>query len=52
MAPGCQSPELRERFASVGAEMIANTPAQYGAFVQSELVKWGAVVKAIGFKAE
>ena len=52
MVKAMNTPELRERFASVGAEMIANTPAQYGAFVQSELVKWGAVVKATGVKAD
>ena len=44
--------ELRERFANVGAETIANTPAQYGAFVETELKKWGAVIKAAGVKVD
>jgi tripartite-type tricarboxylate transporter receptor subunit TctC len=44
--------ELRVRFANVGAEIIANTPAQYGAFVNAELKKWAAVVKVAGVKAD
>ncbi len=52
MVKAMNTPELRERFASVGAETIANTPAQYGAFVESELKKWGAVIKAAGVKAD
>ena len=52
MLKAMQTPELRERFASVGADMIANTPRQYGAFVEAELKKWGAVIKAAGVKAE
>ena len=44
--------ELRERFANVGAETIANTPAQYGAFVESELKKWGKVIRAADVRAD
>jgi hypothetical protein len=32
--------------------MVANTPAQYGAFVQAELKKWGKVVQATGVKVD
>ncbi len=52
MVKAMQTAELRERFASVGADMIANTPQQFGAFVEAELKKWGAVIKAAGVKAE
>ena len=52
MVKAMNTPELRERFASVGAETIANTPAQYDAFVESELKKWGNVIKAAGVKAD
>ena len=52
MVKAMNTPELRERFAGVGAETIANTPAQYGAFVQSEFKKWGQVIRAAGVKAE
>jgi len=52
MVKAMNTPELRERFASVGAETIANTPEQYGAFVQAELRKWGKVIRAAGVKAD
>jgi tripartite-type tricarboxylate transporter receptor subunit TctC len=52
MVKAMNTPELRERFAGVGADMVANTPAQYGAFVQAELKKWGKVVQATGVKVD
>jgi tripartite-type tricarboxylate transporter receptor subunit TctC len=41
---------LRERFASVGAD--TSTPAQFSAFVDAELKKWGQVIRAAGVKLE
>jgi tripartite-type tricarboxylate transporter receptor subunit TctC len=52
MVKAMNTAELRERFASVGAETIANTPAQYGAFVQAELTKWGKVIQVTGVKVD
>ena len=52
MVKAMNTPELRERFSNVGAETIANTPAQYGAFVQAELKKWGKVIQATGVKVD
>jgi tripartite-type tricarboxylate transporter receptor subunit TctC len=46
------TPEVRERFAAVGADTIANTPAQYGAFVEAELKRWGKVIKSTGIKVD
>ena len=52
MVKAMNTPELRERFSNVGAETIANTPAEYGAFVQAELKKWGKVIQATGVKVD
>ena len=52
MAKAMNTPELRERFASVGADTIANTPAQFSAFMDAELKKWGQVIRAAGVKLE
>ena len=52
MVKAMNTPELRERFSSVGAETVANTPAQYGAFVAAELKKWGKVIQSAGVKAD
>ena len=44
--------ELRERFASVGADTVANNPSEFGAFINAELKKWGSVVRKAGVKAD
>ncbi|MBC7731839.1 MAG: tripartite tricarboxylate transporter substrate binding protein [Bacteriovorax sp.] len=46
------SPELKARLASLMAESMASTPAQFGAFVKSELAKYEAVVKPSGATLE
>lgn len=46
------APEMRERFAREGAEPIGNSPAEFTAFIKSEIAKWAKVVKAAGIKAE
>ena len=45
-------PEVRERLLADGAEPVGNTPEQFGAFIKSEIEKWGKVIKAAGLKAE
>jgi tripartite-type tricarboxylate transporter receptor subunit TctC len=49
---GVNSPDLRDRLKSVGADPVGNTPEQYTAFVQAELSKWGKVIPAAGIKGE
>ncbi len=43
-----QTAEIRERFAALGVEPLDSTPAQFGAYLQSEIDKWGKVVRATG----
>jgi tripartite-type tricarboxylate transporter receptor subunit TctC len=52
MVKAMNTPELRERFAGVGSETVADTPAEYGAFVAAELKKWEKVIRATGVKVE
>ena len=47
-----QSPELKARAATLMAELVPGTPEQFGAFVRSELAKYGPVVKASGAKLD
>jgi tripartite-type tricarboxylate transporter receptor subunit TctC len=44
-------PEVRERFARLGSVPIGNSPAEAGAYVRTELVKWAKTVKAAGIVA-
>ena len=46
------SPELRTRLATLLAEPMPSSPAQFGEFVKSELAKYETVVKASGARVE
>ncbi|MEP7276984.1 MAG: tripartite tricarboxylate transporter substrate binding protein [Betaproteobacteria bacterium] len=46
------SPELRERMAAQGAEATPTTPAEFSAFIASELAKYARIVKASGAKID
>ncbi len=47
-----QAPDIRGRMSAEGAEFVGDTPAQFVAFLKTELVKWGSAVKASGAKPE
>jgi tripartite-type tricarboxylate transporter receptor subunit TctC len=47
-----KSPEVLKQFASEGGEPVPMKPAVFGAFMASEMDKWGKVVKQGGIKAE
>jgi tripartite-type tricarboxylate transporter receptor subunit TctC len=49
---GLAVPEVRERLLAVGLEAVTGTPEQLGAFVKSEIAKWGRVVRLSGAKAD
>lgn len=46
------APEVKARMAQLMAEPAPSTPAQFSAFVQAELAKYGPVVKASGAKVD
>jgi tripartite-type tricarboxylate transporter receptor subunit TctC len=45
-------PGVRERLASVGIEVAQKSPAEFGAFIQSETAKWGKIVRDSGAKID
>src|SRR5438477_2767928 len=47
-----KSAPVNEQFAKVGGVAAPGTPQDYAKFLESEQAKWGAVVKAIGFKEQ
>ena len=44
--------ETRDRLLAQGFEPVGGTPAEFGAYIKSEIVKWGRVIKAAGIKPE
>jgi tripartite-type tricarboxylate transporter receptor subunit TctC len=44
-------PEVKDALLAQGAEAQPTTPEEFGAYVKSEIAKWGRVVKESGAKA-
>jgi tripartite-type tricarboxylate transporter receptor subunit TctC len=42
------SPELKEKFNTLGFDRIGSTPTEFGATVRGDVDKWGEVVKRAG----
>ena len=47
-----QSPDVRQKLALQGAEPLGSTPEAYGEYIQTELNRWGNVVKQTGVTLE
>ena len=47
-----RSSDVAARLASDGAEVVAGSPEEFGAFLRAETQKWARVVKAAGIKPE
>jgi tripartite-type tricarboxylate transporter receptor subunit TctC len=46
------SPELKERFVAMGAELVSSTPEAFDAYIKAEIAKWGKVIQGVGIKPE
>ncbi|MEJ8815446.1 tripartite tricarboxylate transporter substrate binding protein [Variovorax ureilyticus] len=47
-----RNPEMRKRIEEQGMEVVASTPQQFDAFVQSEMTRWARVINEAGIQAE
>ena len=47
-----QAGEMRERLAALGVQPLSSTPEKFGEFLKAEVLKWAAVVKASGARAD
>jgi tripartite-type tricarboxylate transporter receptor subunit TctC len=45
-------PDVKDRFAQLGLEIIANTPDEFTAQIKREIEKWGRVIRDANIKAE
>ena len=46
------SPEIKARLASEGAEVAGTTPEQYAAAIRTDVAKWAKVIKASGIRPD
>jgi tripartite-type tricarboxylate transporter receptor subunit TctC len=47
-----RSPDVAERYATLGVEPVDSTPEQFAAYMRAELAKWGDIIKRAGTKLE
>ena len=45
-------PDITERFASLGLEPVANTPAEFAAQIKKEIAQWAKVIKDARIKID
>ena len=45
-------PEIKERWATLGAEPLQSTPDKFAAFLKADVVKWAKVVREAGVKID
>ena len=46
------SPEIKEKLLSMEFDFVASTPEYFSAWIKTEIVRWGKVIKATGAKAD
>src|SRR5262245_60127544 len=44
--------DVKEKFAAAGLETVSSTPAEFAAFIRSEIAKWGKVAKEANIKID
>jgi tripartite-type tricarboxylate transporter receptor subunit TctC len=47
-----QSPDVKDKLATDGAEPVGSTPAEFAAYIKEELEKWTKVAKAAGIEPQ
>ena len=52
VAEALAHPSVRERLTGDGAEVVANKPEEAKRFLETQIRRWGAVVKAAGLRSE
>ena len=45
-------PAISERIVGLGAEPVGSSPAEFAAFIKSELATWSKVIKEVGISIE
>lgn len=51
VAGAMRMPEIAERFTKQGAEPVARSPDEFGAYIRAEVEKWSGVIRSAGLTA-
>ena len=46
------TPDVKDRYAEIGADVFVSSPEEFGAFVKSEIERWHDIVKKYGIVLE
>ena len=49
---GIRGAEAHQRLAALGGDVVANTPAEFAAYIRADLAKWSKLIKVIGLRPE
>jgi tripartite-type tricarboxylate transporter receptor subunit TctC len=52
VARAVAQPGANDRFVPLGAELVSSSPDVFGAYIKSEIIKWGKVIKESGARAD
>ena len=47
-----QTPEMKQRLTQDGADVVASTPQEFGAYLAAETKKWAQVIRQAGIRAD
>ena len=47
-----RAPDMKEKFLAMGAEPVGSSQEQFGAFIKSEMAKWGKVIRDANIKPQ
>jgi tripartite-type tricarboxylate transporter receptor subunit TctC len=45
-------PDVIEKLTALGVEPVADTPEEFGAYIRSEIVRWGDIIRRSNLKVE
>ena len=47
-----QTPDIQQRYAAMGIDVVGSSPAEFDRFFRAEVEKWAKVIKATGIQAD
>ena len=45
-------PDVIEKLTALGVEPVADTPEEFGAYIRSEIARWGDIIRRSNLKVE